>query len=324
MRRTVLLPVASMLHRFGHSVSRRLRLRRPGTREIATAASKPDRLSDEQFVDAAYRVLLGRAPDDEGRNHQLALLRGGLSRRGLVARLRASEEYQKLVAPGPLEVLHTSRVQWTRALPPAGTIVDLGGASTTSGIGAMLQLGYPYRFESLTIIDLPPEERHEEFVSERYPDRVDSPLGPVFHQHASMTDLSSIPDGSVDLVNSGQTFEHIHPAEGELVLKEVRRVLKPTGALALDTPNRALTALQMRDEVEEFINPDHEVEYTHEQMVDLFDRYGFMVERAQGMVFMPESVANDAFDVDEMVRNPGLYDDIDKCYLLAYLVRPRP
>ena len=188
----------------------------------------------------------------------------------------------------------------------------------------MLQLGYPYPFESLTIIDLPPEDRHQEFWSERYPDRVDTHLGPVYYRHASMTDLSSISDSSVDLVNSGQTFEHIFPAEGESLLKEARRVLKPTGVLALDTPNRTLTAIQMRDQDEEFINPDHKIEYSHQQMLELFDRHGFTIERAQGMGFMPKSVENDRFDLDEIVQHPGLYDDIDKCYLIAYLARPRP
>lgn len=281
-------------------------------------------LSDEEFVHAAYRALFDREPDPDGLSHQLTQLKNGVSHQDVIALLRDSDEYKNRNQPGPLDVLHNSRVQWTRALPPSRVIVDLGGASTSSPIGAMLQLGYPYPFDSLTIIDLPPEDRHEEFRSERYPDRVETGLGPVFYRHASMTDLSSIPDSSVDLVNSGQTFEHIFPHEGETVLKEVRRVLKPTGALALDTPNGALTSIQMRDEEAEFINPDHKIEYTHQQMVELFDAQGFTIERAQGMAYLPDSVANDDFDVNEITRYPGLYDDIEKCYLLAYLARPRP
>jgi predicted SAM-dependent methyltransferase len=75
-----------------------------------------------------------------------------------------------------------------------------------------------------------------------------------------MTDLSDIKDNSIDLVVSGQSFEHVAPADGELVLGEVHRVLTPSGLLALDTPNRALTRIQMREEEEKWANPDHKIE----------------------------------------------------------------
>ncbi len=51
------------------------------------------RFHDARFVDAAYRALLGRAPDQTGLQHHLDLLRSGrLSKVEILGRLRASDE----------------------------------------------------------------------------------------------------------------------------------------------------------------------------------------------------------------------------------------
>ncbi len=278
-------------------------------------------LSDDDFVDVAYQLLLGRRPDPSGFQQCRRRLADGVARPAVLQEIRDSEEFRSM-ARSPLAALHGARIAWVRSLPKAASILDLGGASTGSANGAMIEMRYPYAFERLMIIDLPPDERHDQFRSDRFADEVSTALGPVRYIHASMTDLSAIPDASVDLVNSSQTFEHIYPAEGQALLDEVRRVLRPTGILALDTPNRALTAIEMADQAEEFINPDHKIEYTHAEMLQLFDRHGFTVTRAQGIAWLPQSVATGVFEPDEISANAALYDDIENCYLLAYLVRP--
>jgi SAM-dependent methyltransferase len=54
-------------------------------------------LSDDDFVDRAFRFLLRRPPDDEARRHALAALsEHGLSRAGLLAELAESEEFRRL------------------------------------------------------------------------------------------------------------------------------------------------------------------------------------------------------------------------------------
>jgi SAM-dependent methyltransferase len=56
-------------------------------------------LSDDEFVDRAFRFLLRRPPDDEARAHALAALsQHGLSRAGLLAELADSEEFRRLRA----------------------------------------------------------------------------------------------------------------------------------------------------------------------------------------------------------------------------------
>jgi SAM-dependent methyltransferase len=56
-------------------------------------------LTDDEFVDRAFRFLLRRPPDDEARAHALAALGAhGLSRAGLLAELAGSEEFGRLRA----------------------------------------------------------------------------------------------------------------------------------------------------------------------------------------------------------------------------------
>jgi SAM-dependent methyltransferase len=56
-------------------------------------------LSDEEFVERAFRLLLRRPPDEEARMHGLAALcEHGLSRAGLIAELAESEEFRRLRA----------------------------------------------------------------------------------------------------------------------------------------------------------------------------------------------------------------------------------
>lgn len=277
------------------------------------------RLSDREFVRLAYWFLLERAPDAVGEPDRLAALASGTSRTELLRELAESPEFAGRAPSTGLVSLHSSRMQWIRSLPRAERILDLGGASLSSDEGALVQLGYPYPFELLTIVDLPPDDRHELYRSAPVSGPVETRLGPVEYRYHSMAELDGIADGSVDLVVSGQTFEHVTPADGRRVLAEVRRVLRPGGHLALDTPNGAVTAIQLRDEPGDFIDPDHEVEYTHPQMLALFAEAGLTVVRCHGLNLVAGSVADDRFHPDELVANPGLYDDIERCYLLAYV-----
>jgi len=59
------------------------------------------RRSDTAFVDAAYRGILGRAPDGQGLGHQLAALAGGLTRSELLGELVESSETARHVLYSP-------------------------------------------------------------------------------------------------------------------------------------------------------------------------------------------------------------------------------
>ena len=145
-------------------------------------------------------------------------------------------------------------------------------------------MGYPYPFDELTVVDLPSEDRHALYRDESRPDTVETPQGLVTYRYHSMTDLRSYPSGSFDLVYSGQSIEHVTRRQAGGVLSQVRRVLRPGGILALDTPNRRLTRLQQ----DAFIDPDHKYEYSHPELAAMLRGTGFVIERAVGM--SPEGV----------------------------------
>jgi hypothetical protein len=282
-----------------------------------------DAMAPDEAVELAYQVMLRREPDPGGRATSVNWLRsGGWSNQDLVDSLRASSEYNRYVRfPGKMlgHSLHASRCQFVRSLPPARVIVDLGGTDLGNPEGAMVSMGYPYRFDSLTIIDLPSEDRHEIYRQSRRSDRVETALGPVSYRYHSMTDLSGIENASVDLVYSGQSIEHVGVAEGRHVLAEVARILKPGGHIGIDTPNGRVTRLQQ----DAFVDPDHEVEYQLPELRTLMEEAGLDVVDCKGANYSGRGLEAGRFDIDEVAGNSGLYWDAAACYLLC-LVGRRP
>lgn len=282
-----------------------------------------DRLPPEVALHLAYDVMLGRPPDSEGRRTFGPRMRSGaMSNRDLAESIRGSAEFEvggTFSARAMGASLHAGRCRFIRSLPPATDIVDLGGTSLGDRRGALVLLGYPYRFASLVIVDLPPDDRHSIYYGDRY-DSVETPLGPVSYRYHSMADLSGFGDSSVDLVYSGQSIEHVSAEEGASVVKEVWRILRPGGRFALDTPNARVTRVQQA----EFVDPDHKIEYTWPQLRHLLDGAGFEIEWRMGLNYAGASVASGRFDPAEVARNVGFYHAIEDCYLLAAVARKPP
>src|SRR6202034_136459 len=178
-------------------------------------------------------------------------------------------------------------------------------------------MDYPYKFQEIVIVDLPSEDRHELYQDGQIQTTVEVAGGKVSYRYHSMVDLSSYPSESFDMVYSGESIEHITRQDAEQVLAEAPRVLKPGGILALDTPNAKLTRLQQ----EAFIDPDHKFEYRHAEMAAMLRGNGFVIERAMGINYGGESVARGVFDPTELATRRGIFDDIENCYLLAYVCR---
>jgi predicted SAM-dependent methyltransferase len=132
-----------------------------------------------------------------------------------------------------------------------------------------------------------------------------------------MVDLSFLEDDSVDLVYSGQSIEHVTEEDGDAVLSESLRILRPGGYMAIDTPNARVCRLQQ----EGFIDPDHKVEYHLGALRAKVERAGFEVLTERGLNWGGPAVAEGRFDLDALAGNWGVFHDAESCYLLALLLR---
>lgn len=283
-----------------------------------------DRLSDDDVIDLAYESVLGRPADPGGReNYERHLAEGTLRRDEIARTMMSSDEFwfgRVLTQGEGVVAIHRSRCLFVQQLPQADRILDLGGTHQSSVEGAFISLGYPYEFERLVIVDLPPGERHELYGYMTSDEPVDTRLGPVEYSFHSMADLSAFDDDSFDLVYSGQTFEHVPEDVGDVVLAEVARVLRPGGWFALDTPNGAATRFQLEGTGLTVTNPDHDIEYEHAALRDKLEAAGFVIDRQFGLTHLPRTFAEQRY-VPEELETVGLYDDIERSYLLAYVCR---
>jgi SAM-dependent methyltransferase len=85
---------------------------------------------------------------------------------------------------------------------------------------------------------------------------------PLVHGDATRLPLA---DGSIDLVVSFETLEHVPDAEA--MVREIRRVLRPNGRLVLSTPNRAFGPSERHTG-----NPFHVREFTADELRELLCR----------------------------------------------------
>jgi SAM-dependent methyltransferase len=274
-------------------------------------------LPPEAFVRVAYQAILRRDPDPAGlRNYVDHLRHRTRTHEQVLDELLTSTELRFHVPYlDSLRSLHLSRCDLVRMLPKARRILDLGGTDLDDPRGALVGMGYPYDFERLVIVDLPHGERHELYGRGERLERVQTERGPVEYVYRSMTDLDGFADGSFDLVWMGQSIEHVTEDAADRVFVDVRRVLAPGGWFCLDTPNGRACRVQM----EELTNPDHEIEYTHEELSGKLERAGYDIRAALGLALVRRSIATGVWDPAELAANHGVYADIRDCYALAYL-----
>ena len=303
--------------------ARRLKLRVADTRRaVSLLRTGPsfENVPTKTAIRLAYEILLDRRPDETGLRTFSDHLAASLSRRGMVSSLIGSDEFALHAFRELSPSLHFSRGVFVRSLPPARRILDLGGSSSYNKAGALVSFGYPYPFEELVIVELPADQRHEHYARVIEGDRLETHLGPVTFRYHSMTDLGGLPGESFDMVYSGQSIEHVTEEEGDKVLLEARRVLRPGGILAIDTPNNPIGRLRSA----RYVDPDHKVEYSHAEFSAKLEAAGFRILRAHGLNHAGASVAKGKFDFADTAAHWGLYDDVERCYLLAYVCSPQP
>jgi SAM-dependent methyltransferase len=204
-------------------------------------------MTEREFVDAAYRIVLRRAPDADGRVAGEAELSSGLQSRGaFVAALVASTEYAALreledsisrSRHGPMRGLRASARTDERQIEIPWVLSRVGRARR------VLDVGYAYAREPYleALVALAVDELVGVDLAER----------DVPGMRSVVADLRALPfdDGAFDVVLCVSTLEHVgwdnsiygqsveQDSSGMLTaLRELRRVTVPAGRILMTVP----------------------------------------------------------------------------------------
>lgn len=272
--------------------------------------------SHKTFVQNIYQYFLGKPDCHIGIDFFLEQLESGqVTRKSLLVSflmLPASLEQRVFKTQG-LYSHHQARLQLVqKTLPVAERILDLGGASDNNPSGSLLSMGYPHQPKQIDIIDLPDEDRLIKTSPTHGMSFYKTPHGTEIHYHyTSMTNLAAFADETFDLVWSGQSIEHITPAEAAIVIEQTYRVLKPGAFFCLDTPNRNLTLLQVR---QGFVHPEHKIEYISLELAKQLTEAGFVVVEQKAVSPMPISYQTERFNRLEFIDSKSLGDNPEAGY----------
>lgn len=207
-------------------------------------------VSDEEFVEAAFRHVLRRLPDEEARARALSkLTEGTLSRATLVHELSTSEEFVRVrelddaVALGLGARARGERLRWLQApggtdervveipwvlsrLRAAGRVLEVGYAfAETAYIGALLRSGVELVGADLATRDVEVETVEADVRRLPFPDR-------SFDQVLLVSTLEHI---GADNTVYGLDAESDGDARVD-ALRELKRVLRTDGGLLVTVP----------------------------------------------------------------------------------------
>lgn len=115
---------------------------------------------------------------------------------------------------------------------------------------------------------------------------------------STAADMAAVADASCDLVFSGQNLEHLWGWEVAGFLIEAARVLREGGHLAVDSPNRAVTAPL------NWSHPEHTVELTVPEIARLLELAGFDVTRQAGLYLCRDPRTGRMLPFDPNVADP--------------------
>jgi SAM-dependent methyltransferase len=243
--------------------------------------------TDEEFVDRAWRLMLRRAPEEDGRARALEKLRDGtLSRAGLLRQLVRSEEFDRVaVLDAALAFAAAERARprdgggpWRpRELraPAAGDerAIEIPWAlARYDGEGHVLDIGYAFA-EPAYLAGL---------VALGATDLVgiDLATADVPGLRSVVADVRALPfsDSSYDLAFCISTLEHIgrnnevyevdaerDDAGDEAALRELHRVLTKDGRLLVSVPTG------------EHDDQGWQIQRTPDEWIAVFERAGFIV-----------------------------------------------
>jgi SAM-dependent methyltransferase len=200
-----------------------------------------------------------------------------------------------------VEQEHMFRYEYACGFVAGKIVLDVASGS---GYGSRMLLDAGAK--SVTGVDIDAEA--VQYASENY-------AAPGVSYAVGSAESLSLPDASFDVVVSFETIEHLkHP---DLLVDEVRRVLKPGGIFICSTPDRRLasTLYPLRGRPN---NSFHVFEYNQREFLRAISRR-FVVEECRGQAFVnsvltfwPIQVALKAFCY--VLRRFGAYAFIRRVY----------
>lgn len=263
-------------------------------------------------ITLVYEFLLGRCPaksEIDRATLQFARERGITFAQAVMSSAEYQVSYLSHAKECHLYLIHAARVKLvSQLLPPARMILDIGGAN-----GTLHDMGYPYDFTELIVVDLPPEERCEMYRNLKLESRK-TDKGPISVLYTNMTTLSAIDDASIDMVWMGQAIEHVSEDDSFKVYQESHRVLRPGGWLCLDTPNRLITKIHTPG----LIHPEHKIEYVPEHLQRNLTSAGFVIIDEWGLCEMPQTAHTGTFHYSDFALGSGITKNVQDSYIQYY------
>jgi SAM-dependent methyltransferase len=273
-----------------------------------------------QQSELVYSFILNRAIDDLGaKNCAKRINQFWFSPLVLMARLMRSAEFrQPYFKRTPLQQLHRARMIWVQQLPPATTILDIGGSSPNVPEGALIEMGYPHRPEKLIIFDKPPSEQYWGTPNYSQANTLKREWGQVQYMHGYAEDIlqnDELRDQKFDMIYMGQVVEHIFEDKLPSVLRWIKSHLAEGGKFIFDTPNRAITRFETGED--HYIDPDHKREYTPEAFAALLRAAGFTITQQWGILEMPNVIATASYGIKDFYSGVPLTAASDHGYCFA-------
>lgn len=299
------------------NISRSERLRRTLS---MLSLSQMEHATPMQQSELVYSFILNRAIDDSGaKSCSKRINQFWFSPLVLTARLMMSAEFkQPYFKRTPLQQLHRARKSWVQQLPPAKTILDIGGSSPNVPEGALIEMGYPHRPEKLIIFDKPPHEQYWGTPNYSQANTLTHQWGQVQYMHGYAEDIlhnDELRDQKFDLIYMGQVVEHIYEDKLPSVLSWIKSHLTENGTFFFDTPNRLITRFETGDDL--YIDPDHKREYTPQEFAALLTAAGFTIKQQWAILEMPNVIASGSYGIKDFYSGEQLANVPDKGYCFA-------
>jgi SAM-dependent methyltransferase len=281
---------------------------------------KMERATPMQQSELVYNFILNRAIDDVGaKSCAKRINQFWFSPLVLIARLMRSAEFkQPYFKRTPLQQLHRARMLWVQQLPPANTILDIGGSSPNVPEGALIEMGYPHRPEKLIIFDKPPHEQYWGTPNYSQANTLVRPWGQVQYMHGYAEDILNNDElryQKFDMIYMGQVVEHIFEDKLPTVLNWIKEHLAEGGKFIFDTPNRLITRFETGED--RYIDPDHKREYTPKEFAALLSATGFTVNQQWAILDMPNVVSSGTYGIKDFYSGEPLSTTSDNGYCFA-------